>query len=205
MASAVLPSGSQCAAAAAVAVAAAAAPPGLRLRLLLLLLSAAALIPTGRCGHRPVGPLNFLRRPSSRSHGRGKRFHDNLPPLPKSEAEGVWRGNSGLRRKGLRGSVIPLLLCPAGCELEPLGMVAPTPFLPSFARGAEWSENGGPGAREYGGRECWIEGTPPKPSGPSQTRCCPRNLRVLPSPRAARSPPPLQRAPNSPSLKPPHG
>ncbi|XP_054985841.1 cell adhesion molecule 1 isoform X1 [Sorex araneus] len=41
MASAVLPSGSQCAAAAA------AAPPGLRLRLLLLLLSAAALIPTG--------------------------------------------------------------------------------------------------------------------------------------------------------------
>ncbi|XP_005378231.1 PREDICTED: cell adhesion molecule 1 isoform X5 [Chinchilla lanigera] len=44
MASAVLPSGSQCAAAAAVA---AAAPPGLRLRLLLLLLSAAALIPTG--------------------------------------------------------------------------------------------------------------------------------------------------------------
>ncbi|XP_021063621.1 cell adhesion molecule 1 isoform X6 [Mus pahari] len=45
MASAVLPSGSQCAAAA--AVAAAAAPPGLRLRLLLLLLSAAALIPTG--------------------------------------------------------------------------------------------------------------------------------------------------------------
>ncbi|XP_076781156.1 cell adhesion molecule 1 isoform X7 [Arvicanthis niloticus] len=44
MASAVLPSGSQCAAAA--AVAAAAAPPGLRLRLLLLLLSAAALIPT---------------------------------------------------------------------------------------------------------------------------------------------------------------
>ncbi|XP_006761609.1 PREDICTED: cell adhesion molecule 1 isoform X4 [Myotis davidii] len=43
MASAVLPSGSQCAAAAA----AAAAPPGLRLRLLLLLLSAAALIPTG--------------------------------------------------------------------------------------------------------------------------------------------------------------
>ncbi|XP_051012321.1 cell adhesion molecule 1 isoform X6 [Acomys russatus] len=47
MASAVLPSGSQCAAAAAVAAAAAAAPPGLRLRLLLLLLSAAALIPTG--------------------------------------------------------------------------------------------------------------------------------------------------------------
>ncbi|XP_039085221.1 cell adhesion molecule 1 isoform X5 [Hyaena hyaena] len=46
MASAVLPSGSQCAAAVA-AVAAAAAPPGLRLRLLLLLLSAAALIPTG--------------------------------------------------------------------------------------------------------------------------------------------------------------
>ncbi|XP_069326981.1 cell adhesion molecule 1 isoform X1 [Eulemur rufifrons] len=46
MASAVLPSGSQCAAAAAVA-AAAAPPPGLRLRLLLLLLSAAALIPTG--------------------------------------------------------------------------------------------------------------------------------------------------------------
>ncbi|XP_033063339.1 cell adhesion molecule 1 isoform X1 [Trachypithecus francoisi] len=46
MASAVLPSGSQCAAAAAVA-AAAAAPPGLRLRLLLLLFSAAALIPTG--------------------------------------------------------------------------------------------------------------------------------------------------------------
>ncbi|XP_075822156.1 cell adhesion molecule 1 isoform X5 [Microtus pennsylvanicus] len=45
MASAVLPSGSQCAAAA--AVAAAAAPPGLRLRLLLLLLSAATLIPTG--------------------------------------------------------------------------------------------------------------------------------------------------------------
>ncbi|XP_041494433.1 cell adhesion molecule 1 isoform X6 [Microtus oregoni] len=45
MASAVLPSGSQCAAAA--AVAAAAAPPGLQLRLLLLLLSAAALIPTG--------------------------------------------------------------------------------------------------------------------------------------------------------------
>uniref|UniRef100_A0A2I3FYE9 Cell adhesion molecule 1 n=1 Tax=Nomascus leucogenys TaxID=61853 RepID=A0A2I3FYE9_NOMLE len=45
MASAVLPSGSQCAAAA--AVAAAAAPPGLRLRLLLLLFSAAALIPTG--------------------------------------------------------------------------------------------------------------------------------------------------------------
>nr|XP_048272769.1 cell adhesion molecule 1 isoform X6 [Myodes glareolus] len=45
MASAVLPSGSQCAAAA--TVAAAAAPPGLRLRLLLLLLSAAALIPTG--------------------------------------------------------------------------------------------------------------------------------------------------------------
>ncbi|XP_076968962.1 cell adhesion molecule 1 isoform X8 [Tamandua tetradactyla] len=45
MASAVLPSGSQCAAAA--VVAAAAAPPGLRLRLLLLLLSAAALIPTG--------------------------------------------------------------------------------------------------------------------------------------------------------------
>ncbi|XP_070282194.1 cell adhesion molecule 1 isoform X6 [Myotis yumanensis] len=44
MASAVLPSGSQCAAAAA---AVAAAPPGLRLRLLLLLLSAAALIPTG--------------------------------------------------------------------------------------------------------------------------------------------------------------
>ncbi|XP_055963493.1 cell adhesion molecule 1 isoform X6 [Sorex fumeus] len=42
MASAVLPSGSQCAAAAA-----AAAPPGLRLRLLLLLLSAAALVPTG--------------------------------------------------------------------------------------------------------------------------------------------------------------
>ncbi|XP_025211868.1 cell adhesion molecule 1 isoform X5 [Theropithecus gelada] len=41
MASAVLPSGSQCAAAAAVA------PPGLRLRLLLLLFSAAALIPTG--------------------------------------------------------------------------------------------------------------------------------------------------------------
>nr|XP_012603458.1 cell adhesion molecule 1 isoform X1 [Microcebus murinus] len=46
MASAVLPSGSQCAAAAAVA-ATAAPPPGLRLRLLLLLLSAAALIPTG--------------------------------------------------------------------------------------------------------------------------------------------------------------
>ncbi|XP_004689297.1 PREDICTED: cell adhesion molecule 1 isoform X14 [Condylura cristata] len=45
MASAVLPSGSQCAAAA--AVAAVAAPPGLQLRLLLLLLSAAALIPTG--------------------------------------------------------------------------------------------------------------------------------------------------------------
>ncbi|XP_074256735.1 cell adhesion molecule 1 isoform X6 [Saimiri boliviensis] len=42
MASAVLPSGSQCAAAAAVA-----APPGLRFRLLLLLFSAAALIPTG--------------------------------------------------------------------------------------------------------------------------------------------------------------
>ncbi|XP_060160066.1 cell adhesion molecule 1 isoform X10 [Globicephala melas] len=42
MASAVLPSGPQCAAAAV-----AAAPPGLRLRLLLLLLSAAALIPTG--------------------------------------------------------------------------------------------------------------------------------------------------------------
>ncbi|XP_066228853.1 cell adhesion molecule 1 isoform X12 [Saccopteryx leptura] len=50
MASAVLPSGSQCAAATAAAAAAAAAgapPPGLRLRLLLLLLSAAALIPTG--------------------------------------------------------------------------------------------------------------------------------------------------------------
>ncbi|KAM8816224.1 cell adhesion molecule 1 isoform 12-T12 [Rhynchonycteris naso] len=53
MASAVLPSGSQCAAAAAAVAAAAAAaaagapPPGLRLRLLLLLLSAAALIPTG--------------------------------------------------------------------------------------------------------------------------------------------------------------
>ncbi|XP_066895085.1 cell adhesion molecule 1 isoform X9 [Kogia breviceps] len=45
MASAVLPSGPQCAAAA--VAAAAAAPPGLRLRLLLLLLSAAALIPTG--------------------------------------------------------------------------------------------------------------------------------------------------------------
>ncbi|XP_019571017.2 cell adhesion molecule 1 isoform X6 [Rhinolophus sinicus] len=45
MASAVLPSGSQCAAAA--AVAAAAAPPGLGLRFLLLLLSTAALIPTG--------------------------------------------------------------------------------------------------------------------------------------------------------------
>ncbi|KAM8816223.1 cell adhesion molecule 1 isoform 11-T11 [Rhynchonycteris naso] len=56
MASAVLPSGSQCAAAAAAVAAAAAAaaagapPPGLRLRLLLLLLSAAALIPTGRRG-----------------------------------------------------------------------------------------------------------------------------------------------------------
>ncbi|XP_066228845.1 cell adhesion molecule 1 isoform X9 [Saccopteryx leptura] len=53
MASAVLPSGSQCAAATAAAAAAAAAgapPPGLRLRLLLLLLSAAALIPTGRRG-----------------------------------------------------------------------------------------------------------------------------------------------------------
>ncbi|KAB0350011.1 hypothetical protein FD754_014868 [Muntiacus muntjak] len=49
MASAVLPSGPQCAAAA--AAAAAAAPPGLRLRLLLLLLSAAALIPTApTCG-----------------------------------------------------------------------------------------------------------------------------------------------------------
>ncbi|XP_059960623.1 cell adhesion molecule 1 isoform X2 [Mesoplodon densirostris] len=47
MASAVLPSGPQCAAAA--VAAAAAAPPGLRLRLLLLLLSAAALIPTGLC------------------------------------------------------------------------------------------------------------------------------------------------------------
>ncbi|KAM8956055.1 cell adhesion molecule 1 isoform 5-T5 [Lycaon pictus] len=50
MASAVLPSGSQCAAAVAAvaaAAAAAAAPPGPRLRLLLLLLSAAALIPTG--------------------------------------------------------------------------------------------------------------------------------------------------------------
>ncbi|XP_007523048.1 cell adhesion molecule 1 isoform X11 [Erinaceus europaeus] len=45
MESAVLPSGSQCAAAA--AVAAAVAPPGLRLRFLLLLFSAAALIPTG--------------------------------------------------------------------------------------------------------------------------------------------------------------
>jgi cytotoxic regulatory T-cell molecule len=60
MASAVLPSGSQCAAAAAV-VAAAAAPPGLRL--LLLLLSAAALIPTGRCGHWPVGSEIFSQEP----------------------------------------------------------------------------------------------------------------------------------------------
>ncbi|XP_019502981.1 PREDICTED: cell adhesion molecule 1 isoform X7 [Hipposideros armiger] len=54
MASAVLPSGSQCAAAA--AVAAAAAPPGLRLRLLLLLLSAAALIPTEH-NHRATSDL----------------------------------------------------------------------------------------------------------------------------------------------------
>ena len=46
---------------------------------------------------------------------------------------------------------------------------------------------------------------PPKPSGPSLTRCCPRNLQVLPPPRAAHSPPPLQRAPRSPSPKPPHG
>lgn len=66
MASAVLPSGSQCAAAAA---AVAAAPPGLRLRLLLLLLSAAAWIPTGRCGARPLGPLHLLRHPSSRRRG----------------------------------------------------------------------------------------------------------------------------------------
>ncbi|XP_055404127.1 cell adhesion molecule 1-like isoform X2 [Bubalus kerabau] len=55
MASAVLPSGPQCAAAAA-AVAAAAAPPGLRLRLLLLLLSAAALIPTG---HKKMSKLTL--------------------------------------------------------------------------------------------------------------------------------------------------
>lgn len=115
MASAVLPSGSQCAAAAAAAaVAAAAAPPGLRLRLLLLLLSAAALIATGRCGHRRAGPLNLLRHPSGRRHGGGKRFHDNLPPLPISEAEGVWRGNSGLRWKELRGSVILFSLAQIG-------------------------------------------------------------------------------------------
>ncbi|CAH6866304.1 Cadm1 [Phodopus roborovskii] len=63
MASAVLPSGSQCAAAA--AVAAAAAPPGLRLRLLLLLLSAAALIPTGDT----LLDLGMLRSASFRFRG----------------------------------------------------------------------------------------------------------------------------------------
>ena len=143
MASAVLPSGPQCAAAA--VAAAAAAPPGLRLRLLLLLLSAAALIPTGRCGHRPVGPRNLLRHPGGRSHGGGKRFHDNLPPLPKSKSEGEWRGNSGLRMEGVEGIGKSPLPCPARCELELVGMAAPTPFLPGLARGAEWSENVGLG------------------------------------------------------------
>lgn len=134
MASAVLPSGSQCAAAAAAAaVAAAAAPPGLRLRLLLLLLSAAALIATGRCGHRLVGPLNLLRHPSGRRHGGGKRFHDNLPPLPKSEAESVER-KLRAEMEGTEGIGNSLFPCPDGCELEPLGMAAPTPFLFGLAR-----------------------------------------------------------------------
>ena len=178
MASAVLPSGSQCAAAVA-AVAAAAAPPGLRLRLLLLLLSAAALIPTGRCGHRPVGPLNLLRHPSSHSRGRGKRFHDNLPPLPKSESEGVWRGNSGLRWKGQRGSVIPFSLAQLGGNWSPQGWLHPHLFSPAWRGVRSGVRMGGPGARECG-RRGGMEGTP-QPSGPSQTRCCPRNLQVLPS------------------------
>lgn len=59
-------------------------------------------------------------------------------------------------------------------------MAAPTPFLPGLARGEEWSENGGPG-----GSRRWEKGMdggdPPQPSGPSQTRCCPPNLQVLPS------------------------
>lgn len=55
--------------------------------------------------------------------------------------------------EGAEGAGDPLLPCPAGWELEPSGMAAPTPFLPGLARGAEWSENGGPG-----GWRMWEKG-----------------------------------------------
>lgn len=52
---------------------------------------------------------------------------------------------------------------------------------------------GGPGLENLG--EGDGSKATPKPSGPSQTRCCPRNLQVLPPLCAAHLPPPIQRAP----------
>lgn len=87
----------------------------------------------------------------------------------------------------------PLFACPSGCELEPLGMAAPTPFLPAWRGVRSGVRMGGLGAEEYRGRG--GSKAPSKPSGPFQTRCCPRNLQVLPPFRAAHSPPSLPRGP----------
>lgn len=90
--------------------------------------------------------------------------------------------------EGIGNSLFP---CPDECELEPLGMAAPTPFLPGLARSGV--RMGNLGAREYGvGNRLKA---PSEPFGPSQTRCCPCKLQFLASPRAAHSPPPHQRAP----------
>lgn len=109
-------------------------------------------------------------------------------------------GKSGLSSEELRGRWSPLP-CPAGSEGDPSGVSAPLPFLSGL--GAEWSEDGGRGAPEYGGRG-WAESSR-RPPEPSSTRCCPRNLQVLASPqRCPGSPPPSNsgQSPVSPSPKP---
>lgn len=72
-------------------------------------------------------------------------------------------------------------------------MAAPTPFLPGLARGEEWSENGGPE-----GSRIWEKGMdggdPPNLPDPPKLVVVPVTCRSS-RPRAAHSPPPLQRAP----------
>lgn len=77
--------------------------------------------------------------------------------------------------EGIGHSPLP---CPAGCELESLGMAAPTSSLHGLARsGVRMGSPVGRGAREFGGRG-WVTGTPQT----VQTRCCPRNLQSSPLP-----------------------
>ncbi len=81
--------------------------------------------------------------------------------------------------EGAEGPGVPFPPRPPGWQPEPLGMAAPVPFLPGLARGAEGTGHGGPGGSRIG--ETGKGRRDPQPSGPSRTRCRPRNLQVLAS------------------------